>query len=791
MALFRREGKASARKHAGPRPLESPSTELVARRRRTLAKVAIIVTVLLVSILAFVQDRVFLFTVQVNDVWRQDNLAAPYEFAVRKPRDVVEAERRRVREETPAVFRRIDDAAGRTRARQDSLLASVRLALSYRSEFVDHRTRGRLDEARADSIRFDSVRSSIRLPLLSRQWNILFTSFRERTVRGGPAGPTLEGSLFAAALETALSLERLGVMDLSPDSLYSLRLTIRNDITRQEERVDRSAVRGLDEAMRDGRLELERRFEGWSDTTAIAAVALSMILEPSLRYDAEATREAWRIGEDAISETAGIVRQNETIVRRGDVITEEIRQRLISLEQQEVNRRGSRLGWGAILGQVILALAVYLIFYLYLYLLRRPIFDDNRMVLLLGIMFTGVVALFAVALRLAVLDMLVVPVAIVAILLTVIFDSRVAIFALLTVTLLGSLYLNLDFRFALATLFAGSLGVFSVKDIRNRSQFFISAGLVYLGYATVLFGAFLLQGSPSERLVEELVLTGINSILILLAYPLLWVFERSFDLTTDLTLLELSDTNRPLLKELSLRAPGTFNHVLQVANLAEAAAAAIGANALLTRVGALYHDVGKLVKPEYFVENQRVAANPHDQLKPRMSALIIASHVKEGIEIGLRNRLPKRVLDFIPMHHGTTRIEYFYQRAIKQHQKGDPPIQQSEFRYPGPRPNSKETAILMMADTVEAACRTLDNPTHRRIESLIGTLVEARRADGQLDETDLTFHDLTIIRQTFLNLLLGVYHVRVKYPGSEDEAVKEGEEPESADASIPTDRRIE
>jgi hypothetical protein len=738
--------------------------------------VAILVTVIGVSIAAFVQDRVFQYTVQVNDVWRHDNLAAPYEFAIRKAPEVLADERMRIRQETPPVYRRVQDAARRTRIRHDSLLVGVRSALAFRARYVADRTRGRLEEARLDSLRYDSVRASLRLPLLSRQWNLLSAAYIERVPGLAQSrgvrfpGQPLESILFAAALETALGLERIGVLDVAPDSLLSLRVAVRDDATRQERQVDRSAVRGMDEALRDGRLELERRLDGWSDTTAIAAVILSLILEPSLRFDAEATREAWRGREEGISETAGIVRQNETIVRRGDVINEDIRQRLISLEREEVQRRGSRLGWGAIFGQVILALCVYLIFYLYLYLLRRPIYEDNRMVLLLGIMFTGIVVMFAIALRLAALDMFVVPVAIVAILLTVIFDSRVAIFALLTLTLLGALYLNLDFRFALATLFAGSLGVFSVKDIRNRSQFFVSAGLVYVGYATVLFGAYLLQGSPPDRLLEDLVLTGINAVLILLAYPLLWVFERAFDLTTDLTLLELSDMNRPLLKELSMRAPGTFNHILQVANLAESAAAAVGANALLTRVGALYHDIGKLVKPEYFVENQRAAANPHDQLKPRMSALIIASHVKEGIEIGLRHRLPQRVLDFIPMHHGTTRIEYFYQRAVAQHKKGDAPIQESEFRYPGPRPGSKETAILMLADTVEAACRTIDNPTHRRLEGMVETLVEARRADGQLDETDLTFQDLTVIRKTFLNLLLGTYHVRVKYPGQAEEA---------------------
>ena len=253
----------------------------------------------------------------------------------------------------------------------------------------------------------------------------------------------------------------------------------------------------------------------------------------------------------------------------------------------------------------------------------------------------------------------------------------------------------------------------------------------------------------------------------MLAYPLLWVFERTFDITTDLTLLELSDTNRPILKKLSMRAPGTFNHVLQVANLAEAAAAAVGANALLTRVGALYHDIGKIVKPEYFVENQRPDSNPHDALKPRMSALIIASHVKEGLDLGRDENLPKEVLQFIPMHHGTTRIEYFYRRALDLTQSKDADVSESDFRYPGPVPNSKETGILMLADSVEAASRSLENPNHKRLESLIDGLVEARREDGQLDDTDLTFKDLKVIKETLLNALLGIYHVRVKYPGED------------------------
>jgi len=293
----------------------------------------------------------------------------------------------------------------------------------------------------------------------------------------------------------------------------------------------------------------------------------------------------------------------------------------------------------------------------------------------------------------------------------------------------------------------------------------------------------------APAVTDELIFVSINAMLMLLAYPMLWIFERMFDITTDLTLLELSDTNRPLLKELSLKASGTFNHVLQVANLAEAAAASVRANALLTRVGALYHDVGKMIKPEYFVENQRQGSNPHDGLKPRMSALIIASHVKEGLEIGRKYRLPQEVLDFIPMHHGTTRIEYFYRRALDQQKEESPDILESEFRYPGPKPNTRETGILMLADSVEAASRTLENPTHKRLENLIDSIVDSRRDDGQLDETNLTFAEIDVIKDAYLNVLMGIYHVSVKYPESATESATErsdysgmGDGAQSADA---------
>ncbi|MEL7168949.1 MAG: HDIG domain-containing metalloprotein, partial [Bacteroidota bacterium] len=342
---------------------------------------------------------------------------------------------------------------------------------------------------------------------------------------------------------------------------------------------------------------------------------------------------------------------------------------------------------------------------------REPashLFDVTRYVVLISLLFAIALLAFALAVRLPSDLALSIPVAIVSILLTVVFDSRVGLIGTVALALLGGLIFGYEFVFAFATVFAGTFAVFSVRDVKNRSQIFFTAGLVFAAYLVVIGGITLLRADPFDRLWDELLLIAINALLLLFTYPLLWVFERTFNVTTDLTLLELSDTNRKLLKELSLRAPGTFNHSLQVANLAEAAADAVGANALRARVGALYHDIGKMLRPEYYIENQQPGENPHDSLTPYMSALIIASHVKDGAELA-RDReygpLPDTVRDFIPTHHGTTLMEYFYNRALEQRDEGDPEVETADFRYPGPRPQTTEQGIVMLADSIEAASR--------------------------------------------------------------------------------------
>ncbi len=713
-----------------------------------------VVVVVVAAIAVFPRAQVYQYTVEVDDIWRQENLHAPFRYAIRKSADELQQERERVRRETPPVFREVTDAGDRLREKARALTGALsELAEVYRS-FRANQAPGQDSLGRQDSLAWRAGVDSFRLGFRTAEWNVLLGEGQaDRIVRD--------------VMRIIAELQETGILSVAKDSILSENATIRTDLTRRQRDVEARLVWGQDEAFREVQSRVQSLYVADPVMQSTALSVYAYLMEPNLVYDGRASETRWQEQENLIVPSADIVRQNEVIVRRGDLVTDDIHRKLTSLEAERMERSGTSIQWQRLLGQIMVVLGTFLIFYLYLYLLRRPIFEDVKLMLLINILLLTVILFYGVALRMALVDMYLVPVAVVSILLTVMFDSRAAMFATLTLALLGGLLLGFDFGFTFASIFAGTLGIFSVRDIRNRSQFFLSAGLVFIGYLTVLTAGLLLAGTSFERFADEVVFVMINSVLLLLAYPLLWVFERTFDITTDLTLLELSDTNRPLLKKLSMRAPGTFNHVLQVANLAEVAAAAVGANALLTRVGALYHDIGKMVKPEYFVENQRPDNNPHDALKPRMSALIIASHVKEGLDMGREENLPMEVLQFIPMHHGTTRIEYFYRRALDMTHAKDADVSESDFRYPGPVPNSKETGILMLADSVEAASRTLENPNHKRLESLIAGLVEARREDGQLDDTDLTFKDLRVIKETLLNALLGIYHVRVKYPGEE------------------------
>ena len=331
-----------------------------------------------------------------------------------------------------------------------------------------------------------------------------------------------------------------------------------------------------------------------------------------------------------------------------------------------------------------------------------------------------------------------------------------------------------NFHLALMTLIVGTIALFSVQKIRNRGQMFHAILYILAGYAIINFSYGFIHYESFKIMVKNFVFYMMpNAIFVPTAVFLLnGLFEKIFDVTTDTTLLELSDLNHPLLKRLSVEAPGTFHHSIIVGNLAEAASEEIGANSLLSRVGCYYHDIGKMQRAEYFVENQAGATNKHEGLSPTMSALIISKHVRAGLELGEEFKLPLAVKQFIPEHHGTSIMAYFLHKAEETMDPKD--INETDFRYPGPKPQTKETAIAMLADNVEAAARTLSNPNLQRISGLVDNLIEKRFQEGELDECDLTLRELNKIKGAFIRVLMGIHHLRIEYPkeGTEEKQKK-------------------
>jgi putative nucleotidyltransferase with HDIG domain len=354
------------------------------------------------------------------------------------------------------------------------------------------------------------------------------------------------------------------------------------------------------------------------------------------------------------------------------------------------------------------------------------------------------------------------PFCIVPIIIRILFDTRLALNLHLLVILIAGFFVPNSFEFVFYQTTAGMVAIYSIKNLVKREQLLISASFILLSYFVSFISILLLREGNLNAIDWVNFVPFVFSVLLsLLAYPLIYAFERVFGITSDVALIELTNTNNKLLRELALKAPGTFQHSLQVANLAEAAIFKIGGNSLLVRAGALYHDIGKMENPQFFIENQNTAASPHDKLSYEQSAQYIIRHVHKGIEISRKNKLPESVIDFIRTHHGNTRVDYFYQSFLKN--SPEQFVDDNIFRYPGPIPFSKETGVLMLADSVEAASRSLKNPDAKNINDLVDRIINYKLAQNQLDNCDLTLKDLETIKLIFKTMLMSVYHVRIDY----------------------------
>jgi putative nucleotidyltransferase with HDIG domain len=355
------------------------------------------------------------------------------------------------------------------------------------------------------------------------------------------------------------------------------------------------------------------------------------------------------------------------------------------------------------------------------------------------------------------------PICIVPIVIRAFFDTRLALFVHLVTIILISFIVPNSFEFVFLQLIAGIITILTVVDLQKRSQFFITSIFIFLAYSITYIGMTLLTAADLKSVepIQFAMFAG-SALITMFSYPLVYIFEKLLGLITDVSLMEYSDSNSKLLRQLAEKAPGTFQHSIQVANLSEEVVHKIGGSALLVRTGALYHDIGKMNNPMYFIENQNGNYNPHDELSNTESARILIDHVTEGIEIGKKYNLPEQIIDFIRTHHGTKKVEYFYMMECKENP--DMNVDEKDFQYHGPSPFSKETAVVMMADSVEAASRSLKEPTEKNINKLVDNIIDKQMKEEQFYNADITFSDISAAKKILKRKLHNIYHVRIEYP---------------------------
>ncbi|MFD1061945.1 HD family phosphohydrolase [Winogradskyella litorisediminis] len=486
------------------------------------------------------------------------------------------------------------------------------------------------------------------------------------------------------------------------------------------------------------------------------------LVEPNLSYNKSLTEKTLKENLANISPTRGVVSTGTLIISKGQVVEDKQYAVLNSLKSEYESQvwTSNNYNW-VIVAYTLLVSLTLLMLLLFLRKYREDVFLNNTKVTFIFFNIVSMILLTTIVIGYDSQYLYVVPLCILPLVLKAFFDARLGLFAhVLTVLLLGFIVPN-SYEYMFLQIIAGIVTILTVSELYKRANLFISVGQITLIYIIAYFAFFVIHEGQITTInwgtFGLFVLCGLATLFV---QPLIYIYEKLFGLVSDVSLLELSDTNTKLLKELSNKAPGTFHHSLNVANLAEAAANEIGANAMLIRVGALYHDIGKMKNPTFFTENQSTGLNPHDELSASESKDVIIDHVIDGIEIAKKNNLPDRVIDFIRTHHGTSTVYYFYMKE----KAANDEVKEEDFSYPGPRPFSKETAILMMCDSVEAASKSLKEPTSTKINNFVETIISKQVESGQFLNADITLKDIESIKKVLKLKLANIYHLRIEYP---------------------------
>lgn len=709
--------------------------------------------------------------------WRHDDLTAAYTFAIRKTPAELEQERRLLQEQNLPVFHVDGGAVDRMEARITGSTKQLDVVLdAYRQwKTASGQTP---DAAAGDSLFYVSTRQNT-LPLLPEPaWEgiLRWAARSDSASAAAPAAPSrrLDPLLVSVIREIAGD----GILDISKDGILPQQLILRDTRARTQRVVNRVNVRDMQEAIETAETRLANRAD--PDLLAASRWLIRQSVSPTWRFDQQDTQQELQAALATLSETKGAVAQGQVIIRKGDIVTRDRSVVLESYAEARAERTTTTERALRYLGDLAILLMVIAAFLVYLYLIYPTDFHKPRWIGQILLTVSLILVLNRMVYDVGTLSPYLVPVAIAPILLTIIYSSRVGVLATMLLAILTGMIHDGSFELATATFIAGNVGLLTSRDLTERNRFFISApGSILLVYVLIIVAFTLSHDSGWDHLLGDLGSIFINSILILLAYPLIILYEKIFGNLTLFTLHELADTHHPLLKRLMDEAPGTFHHSVQVARLAETAAAAIGANSMLCRVGGLYHDIGKMEQPHFFGENQ-LGGNRLEKLKPNLSRIVIRNHVAAGVRIAKEYALHPEIIRFIESHHGTSLIKFFYTKAKREKEKDTqaPPVLEKDYRYEGPKPTTREQGILMLADSCEAAVRSMPEINPETIRTMVDAIHEDYTADGQFNECPMSRQEFMLVIESFLKTFSGIYHKRVEYPAKTSE---KGPKPSESD----------
>ena len=691
----------------------------------------------------------------VGMVWTENDLYAPFAFPIYKDEREYDHERQLASEKVYKVF---EENTGVAEEYLDSL----------QRFFVSMETI--IDRRKEDEKEISAALVHFPIQFRENEWKTLWLLRNaERQISGKPPKYSFD-KLRRDVLLVVNGLYLQGIVDVRKsqyreDELIAKRKKTNEQIVPLNRFLDKYELgKAVQQTFITG-------YKGENDTVSIAMKIALTFLEPNIIFQRDQTEREIRIAVDLVPRTVGAVSEDERIIAKRERITEEIKLKLDSLRKAKEERGAGINAYVTFVGKSMRVFAIMWMLVMYVYLFRKKIYHDNVKLLLISSLFLLISFIAYITVQystgLPIRYLIVIPA--VSMIFAIIFDSRIAFYSTVVLAMLIAGIRSNDYAIALSSLVAGSFAIYTVRDIKKRTQIFRSIIYVFLGYAITIIALGLERYEAISVVRDQLLVAGFNAILSpVITYGLLIFLEKMFGISTELTLLDLSDFNHPLLKELSHKAPGSFHHSVNVSTLAESAAEAIGANATLARVGGLYHDIGKTLNPESFVENQLGTENKHRTISPRKSVRLIAAHIEDGVNLARSSKLPPAVVDFIPMHHGTMHVGFFYEKALRQ-KKNKGEVNENDFRYPGPKPNTKETAIVMLADGVEASTRSIIEPTVEKIEANLDSLIKLRLLEGELDESNLNLRDLGKIKESFLKILVGIHHSRLQYPAREAE----------------------